>query len=501
MVISETKLDESFSNGQFKIPGYALPFCLDRNQFGGGIMVFVREDIPSRVLSLNKSIESLFIELNFRKKKWLLCCAYNPNRKNISSHLDLLRRRLDLYSAEYEHFIIVGDFNTEVTQTSIKVFCDSYEFKNLIKDATCYKNPENPSCIDLILANNPNIFQNSGVIEASLSDFHKMTVTVLKTTFEKLKPNIIHCRDYRKFSNDKFRENLISRLSIENIRVDCNGMEKFLQICIKTLDELAPQKKKYSRGNNMPFINKTIKKAFMKRSRLRNIYLKNRSDNKKREYNKQRNYCVSLLRKTKTNYYANLNEKDLTDNKQFWRTVKSLLSDKIKSSEKITLVEQRENLGTDGNIDNEIVNDDVKIAEIFNRFFSNAVIDLKISDFHEVVPLADNISYPIFRAILKYANHPSTIAIKDLNYTFLFIFSNVSLADVKKEIRKLDPRKASQNTDIPVRILKQNSDIFGNYICDFFNECVDKSVFPSILKNANITPVFKKGFRGSKDNY
>ena len=111
---------------------------------------------------------------------------------------------------------------------------------------------------------------------------------------------------------------------------------------------------------------------------MRNIYLKNRS-----EYNKQRNYCVSLLRKTKTNYYANLNEKDLTDNKQFWRTVKPLLSDKIKSSEKITLVEQRETLDTEGNIDNEIVNDDVKIAEILNRFFSNAVKDLKISGFHE----------------------------------------------------------------------------------------------------------------------
>ena len=64
MVISETKLGESFSNGQFEIPGYALPFRLDRNQFGGSIMVFVREDILSRVLSLNKSIESLFIELN-----------------------------------------------------------------------------------------------------------------------------------------------------------------------------------------------------------------------------------------------------------------------------------------------------------------------------------------------------------------------------------------------------------------------------------------------------
>ena len=104
---------------------------------------------------------------------------------------------------------------------------DSYEFKNLIKDITCYKNLENPSRIDLILTNNPNSFQNSGVIETGLSDFQKMTVTVMKTTFEKLKPNIMHYRDYRKFSNDKFWENLMSRLSTKSIRVDCNGMEKF----------------------------------------------------------------------------------------------------------------------------------------------------------------------------------------------------------------------------------------------------------------------------------
>ena len=62
-----------------------------------------------------------------------------------------------------------------------------------------------------------------------------------------------------------------------------------------------------------------------------------------------------------------MNEKDLIDNKQFWRTVKPLLSDKIKSSEKITLVEQRENLDTDGNIDNEIGNDGVKIDEILTE--------------------------------------------------------------------------------------------------------------------------------------
>ena len=195
------------------------------------------------------------------------------------------------------------------------------------------------------------------------------------------------------------------------------------------------------------------------------------------------------------NFYANLNEKDLTDNKKFWRTVKPLLLDKIKLSEKIILVEQRETLDTDVNIDDDIVNE-VKIAEIFNRFFSNAVIDLKIPDFHGAVLLADNISHPIFKAILKYANHPSTITIKDLNNASMFSFSNVSVADVEREIRKLDPRKATQNTDIPVRILKQNLDFFGNYICDFFNEYVDKGVFPSILKDAYNTPVFNPNLGG-----
>ena len=70
-----------------------------------------------------------------------------------------------------------------------------------------------------------------------------------------------------------------------------------------------------------------------------------------------------------------------------------------------------------------------------------------------------------------------------------------------KEINKLGNRKEIQNTDIPVKILKQNADIFGSYICHFFNVCVDKGTFPSVLKHANITPVFKKGYRGSKENY
>ena len=205
LVISETKLDESFPEWQFKIPGFATPFRRDRNEFGVGIMVFVREDIPSKLISKETlDIEGIFIELNFRKKKWLLSCSYNPNKNTITDHPEILRRNLDLYSAHYENLIIIGDFNTDINQSCMKSFCESYTLSSLIKEPTYHKNPQNPSCIDLILTNNPYSLQNSCTIETGLSDFHKMTVTVMKTTYEKLKPRITNYRDYKNFRDDTF---------------------------------------------------------------------------------------------------------------------------------------------------------------------------------------------------------------------------------------------------------------------------------------------------------
>ena len=183
----------------------------------------------------------------------------------------------------------------------MKDVCNSYGFKSLIKVPTCFKNPENPSCIGLILTSNTLRFQNPGVIETGLSDFHKMIVKVMKTTYQKLDPKIIHYRDYDTFCNDNFRNNLLSASVTENLDTN-NGLEKFLIVCVKTLDRFAPYKKKYLRGNNMPFMNKSLSRAFMRRSQLRSKCLKKRSETNRLAYAKQRKFCVSLLRKTKKEY-------------------------------------------------------------------------------------------------------------------------------------------------------------------------------------------------------
>ena len=104
------------------------------------------------------------------------------------------------------------DFNVEADDSAISVFSDTYDLKSLIKELTCYKNPNKTSWIDLILTNKPRNFQHSCVIETGLSDVQKMTVTAMKTFFEKLQLTVVYYKNYKHFENDKFRTDLCQNL-------------------------------------------------------------------------------------------------------------------------------------------------------------------------------------------------------------------------------------------------------------------------------------------------
>ena len=108
----------------------------------------------------------------------------------------------------YDNYIVIDDFNIEAGNKEMSSVCDTFDLASLIKEPTCYKNPDNPSCIDLILTNKPLSFQNSYVAETGLSDFHRMILTVTKMTFQKLKARVINFRDYKHFNNERFRDDL-----------------------------------------------------------------------------------------------------------------------------------------------------------------------------------------------------------------------------------------------------------------------------------------------------
>ena len=304
---SETKIDDSFPVGNFVIDGFSTPYQLDRDSNGGGIMLYVREDIPSNLLATveKNHIESFYVELNLRNEKWLINCSYNPNKFMICNHLDALSTYLDLHSI-CEKILILGDFNVGIEEQHMKAFCDNYNLTSLIKQPICYKNPNNPTCIDLILSNTPRSFQSTCVIETGLSDFHLMTLTVMKKNFRKFHPRLINYRSYKNFSNETFRECLLKKLSKEVFENNNEGLLRFCDINLQVLNQHAPQKIKYIRGNQITFKTKQLSKEIMKRSRLRNNFLRNRTEENKILYNRQSNYCVSLLRKCKRGYYENL---------------------------------------------------------------------------------------------------------------------------------------------------------------------------------------------------
>ena len=125
----------------------------------------------------------------------------------------------------------------------------------------------------------------------------------------------------------------------------------------------------------------------------------------------------------------------------FWNTIKPLLSDKIVSREKVTLIEE-----------DEIVESDINTAQILNTFFSNIISNLKIIEYVNCDPISDNINDLVIKSSVKYCNHPSILKIGKVcnrKQCSLFSFSHVDKEEILKEILSLDSTKVSQDTDIP----------------------------------------------------
>ena len=285
LVITETKIDESFPLSQFLIDGYNRPFRMDRTSDGGGIIIYVRQDIPCKQLKTHNTIgsmEGIFFEIRIRGKKWLLFGGYNPKKEKKSKFISYVVPILNYYIGNYDNILILGDFNSETTETVLGEFCETFNLTNLINKPTCFKNPSNPSCIDVLLTNRRKCFQNTKIIETGLSDHHKLTITVMKSLFIKNKPITINYRDYRKFNENKFRADLNEILSGMN-EMDV-GYENFENSFVELLNKHAPMEKRISRANNAPFMNKRLSKAVMNRSRLRNKYLTNPTVANKRKY-------------------------------------------------------------------------------------------------------------------------------------------------------------------------------------------------------------------------
>ena len=169
-LVSETKIDNSFPNQQFSIDG-CKTYRRDRNNFSGGLLFYVNENIPCRELTteqIDTNFGIIFLEITLRTRKWLVIGLYKPPNQKEEYFLKNLGVVLNNYLSKYEHIILLGDFNLTTSNKYLADFMTLFNLESLINTPTCFQS-EKPRCIDLILTNKKSLFKNSKTFEVGIS--------------------------------------------------------------------------------------------------------------------------------------------------------------------------------------------------------------------------------------------------------------------------------------------------------------------------------------------
>ena len=144
--------------------------------------------------------------------------------------------------SSYDNFLVIRDLNSENSGMAMFGFCETYNLQNLVKYPTCYKNLSKPTCTDLILAHFPKSFQHTQTVESGLTDIQKITLTLLKTHFLRLKASLVSYRDYKGFMNNYFRSELLQ--VINSLELDITIFKDLQYTLQRVLDKHALLKKR-----------------------------------------------------------------------------------------------------------------------------------------------------------------------------------------------------------------------------------------------------------------
>ena len=219
-------------------------------------------------------------------------------------------------------------------------------------------------------------------------------------------------------------------------------------------------------------MNKTLRKAIMLRTNLKNIANKTKRQQDMRKFKDQRNLVVKLNVKAKRDYFKSIQSKSIENDKHFWKTVKPLFTNKNPMSEKITLID-----------DGKIISNDVEIAKCFNTYFTNITNSPEIDPIFKVVPDQLPTEQMVMRALDKCKVHKSICIIKEhlTSDDNNFQFSHVNPTEVMRQIVLLDKSKSNSGS-IPTSQLKDTKEIVYPYLTDCINSSIFDCNFPDELK-------------------
>lgn len=207
LLITETKIDASFSNGQFNVDGFRM-HRVDRDIHGGGLMIFIRNDICFHVMTrfnMDLSIfrtESMILKVKINRSWFVLAGIYKPPNIPKSQWKLELSSIFDATTTLSNDVIFLGDFNCDMMEPNkppmdgwdLCDLLDIYNLKNLITSPTRITKTSK-TLLDLILTNNKKRILSSGVVDVQISD-HSLVFTILRLSAPRLQSRKIYARKY-----------------------------------------------------------------------------------------------------------------------------------------------------------------------------------------------------------------------------------------------------------------------------------------------------------------
>ena len=498
MFINESKLDDSFTNNLYIVDNYTL-YRHDRTSHAGGIMGYIRSDIPHTrepdyELDLD-FVESIAIKIVINKENWLLMGLYRSPCSNERDFICSLSNVIELALSNFKQIILIGDLNFNlVLKSPLLDFCDQFSLKNVINGFTCYKSIDNPSLIDVCLLNNSKRFLKSFNIfeDAGFSDFHSLIGVITKLHYDVSKPKTVVYRSMKHFDQNNFNNALSSApFHVMSVFDDIDDQAWFFhKLYTSVVDEIAPIKTRTIKYKPLPYMNSELRKAMFKRNMLRNKFYKTPHKNKLERskaweaFRRQRNLVTTLRRKSLQIYFQKRVSVKKDDPKAYYKAISPFLSTKSKNqSTDIQL-----------NAEGEIISQPTQVCEKFNCFFDDAVKDMG---------LREDLNQDVTTIIESYQDHPSVQYIRNeimKGKSCSFSFNNINALKLNKAIKSLKPNKASGYDKIPPSMVKSSS-VINSHIMTVYNTAFEQSTFPQCFKPAEISPIFKKGDRLSVKNY
>ena len=474
IVITETWLNECIDRG-FDLPGYNS-LNTYRDGSGGGIKIYYHDSLSVKVVEQYSGIlpthEALTIKASIPLiGEIYLLGIYRPPNNSINAFNDFLNNTLNHFANK--KCIILGDLNIDMLKNNIKANITDFSnillsqnFTNFI-DKPTYIDPQSgnlTTCLDHIWTNFS--FNNlSFTFDEPFTDHLPCALISNKNTdYPKCK---VKFRNFSKSNKDKFLTELpifINELELpmDNINTATN---LFINGLNKLINNYFPIKIKFisNKRFNMPWLNSNLIKCITKKHKLFRLFQYGRIP-----YTVFKSYsnCLNIVLKLSEKYYYKKKfVMNKGNSKGTWKYIDKLLG------------RNKESYPAAFNIENSEVSDDTKIANSFNDYFADIPYRVQNS--------LDNTQSNYLHLVKSNTNS--------------FFFHPTTPTEVSEIINKL--KNGDNIKDIPVKILKLASTQLSPTIAKLFNLSVELSVFPEILKVANIRPVFKAGSKSDIGNY